>query len=149
MEAPRSGPSPRAAVGVVVLRANEVLLVLRGRAPSKLLWAVPGGAVELGESLREAAEREVREETSVTVRVGNVVHAFDAIERDAAGNVVHHYVVVDLVAEWIAGEPRAGDDALDARWHDVGDLGSLPVSAETLGLVERLRAQRPSPKSES
>jgi ADP-ribose pyrophosphatase len=120
-----------------VLRGEEVLLVLRRNAPAKGLWAVPGGSIALGESFAEAAEREVREETGVEVRAGKVVHAFDVIERDAAGAVVHHYVVVDVVAEWVSGEPRAGDDALDARWHRVADVDGLDVSGETLRLIER------------
>ena len=134
----RSLDAPRAAVGVLVLRGDEVLLVVRRNAPAKGLWAVPGGSIALGESLAEAAEREVREETGVEVRAGKVVHAFDVVERDAAGAVLHHYVVVDVVAEWISGEPRAGDDALDARWHRVADVGGLAISRETLRLIERV-----------
>jgi ADP-ribose pyrophosphatase len=132
----------------VVFRGDEVLLVLRGRAPSRGVWAVPGGSVRLGETLREAAEREVLEETGVVVRARDVVHAFDVIERDTDGALRHHYIVVDVTADWIAGEPRAGDDALDARWHDVARLAALEVSAETLRLVERLRSQGVSSKSD-
>jgi ADP-ribose pyrophosphatase len=140
MAASKSLSAPRAAVGVLVVRGSEVLLVLRANAPAKGSWAVPGGSIALGESLQEAAEREVREETGVEVRGAEVVHAFDVIERDAAGAVLHHYVVVDVRAEWVAGEPRAGDDALDARWQPIGDLRSLPISGETLRLIERLRS---------
>jgi ADP-ribose pyrophosphatase len=138
MAARESIAAPRAAIGVLVVRGDDVLLVLRANAPSKGLWAVPGGSIALGESLQEAAEREVREETGVEVRAGEVVHAFDVVERDAAGGVVHHYVVVDVRAQWIAGEPRAGDDALDARWHRIADVHELPISAETLALIERV-----------
>ena len=138
MAARESLTAPRAAVGVLVLRGDEVLLVLRANAPSKGLWAVPGGSIALGESLQQAAEREVREETGVEVRAGEVVHAFDVVERDTAGRVIHHYVVVDVLAQWIAGEPRAGDDALDARWHRMADIRELPISGETLALIERV-----------
>jgi len=130
---------PIPAVGVVVFHDDRVLLVRRGRAPSRGLWAVPGGAVELGETLREAAEREVREETGVIVKARDFVHAFDAITRRADGEVEHHYVVVDLLADYVGGEPTAGDDALEAAWIRVDEVDALPVSEETARLVRRLR----------
>jgi len=135
---------PRVAVGSVVLRGDEVLLVKRGRAPSLGLWAVPGGSVNLGESLEHAAEREVREETGVETRARKVVHAFDVIERDADGKLLHHYVIVDVLADWVAGEPRAADDAADARWCRIADLETLPISTETLRLVRRLAGRERS-----
>jgi ADP-ribose pyrophosphatase len=138
--------SPRAAVGVVVLRqgesgATEVLLVKRDKAPSKGMWAVPGGAVELGETLEQAAEREVYEETGVDVRAGHVVHAFDAIERDVARRIAYHYVIVDVVAQYVAGVAAPGDDASAVAWFPVDALDSMPdgeISAETRRLVSRL-----------
>ena len=129
---------PRAAVGVVVVRGDEVLLVRRKRGPSEGLWAVPGGSVELGETLATAAEREVLEETGIVVRAGRPVHAFDAIERDDEGRVRFHYLVVDVAAEWISGEPRAGDDASAAQWFRLADLPCAGVSDETRRLVGRL-----------
>jgi len=131
--------APRVAVGAVVFRGDEVLLVKRGRAPSRGLWAIPGGSVELGETLREAAEREVREETGIEIRTQSIVHTFDVIERDDAGHVLYHYVIVDFLADWIAGEPVAADDALDARWCRIADLDALAISSETLRLVRRLK----------
>jgi ADP-ribose pyrophosphatase len=133
---------PVAAVGVVVFRDDRVLLVRRGRAPSAGLWAVPGGAVEEGETLAEAAEREVREETGVIVTARDPVHAFDVISRRATGEVEHHYVVVDVLADYVGGEPVAGDDAADAAWVNVEEIGALAVSEETARLVRRLHAER-------
>jgi len=130
---------PVAAVGVVVFHEDCVLLVRRGRAPSRGLWAVPGGAVETGETLAEAAEREVREETGVVVKACGPVHAFDAIVRHADGAVEHHYVVVDLIADYVAGEPSAGDDAVEAAWVKLDEIAGLAVSDETLRLVRKLR----------
>ena len=130
------------AVGAVVFRDDRVLLVRRGRAPSRGLWAVPGGAVEAGETLAAAAEREVREETGVIVRAGRPVHAFDVISRGAGGEIEHHYVVVDLIADYVAGEPNAADDAVDAAWVRIEELGALAVSDETARLVRRLHAER-------
>jgi ADP-ribose pyrophosphatase len=130
---------PIPAVGVVVFHDDRVLLVRRGRAPSLGLWAVPGGAVEAGETLAEAAEREVREETGVIVSAREPVHAFDAISRRADGRIEHHYVVVDLLADYVGGEPRAGDDAVEAAWVRVDEIDSRAVSEETARLVRRLR----------
>ena len=91
--------APRVAVGAVVFHQNKVLLVLRGQAPSKGMWAIPGGGIELGESLQMAAEREVLEETGLHIKAGEVVFTFDTVERDDAGRVKFHYVIVDLLGE--------------------------------------------------
>ncbi len=130
--------SPRPAVGAVVVRDRRILLVKRAKAPAAGLWAVPGGTVELGESLAQAAEREVLEETGVVVRAGPVVHAFDVIERDPAGAVRFHYVVVDLLAEHVGGEPRAASDVSAAEWVPLDGLDRLDVSPQTLRLIEKL-----------
>jgi ADP-ribose pyrophosphatase len=123
--------TPQVAVGAVVLRGNEVLLVLRSHPPGKGLWAIPGGAVELGETLQEAAEREVKEETGITIRAKSPCYTFDVIERDRQNGILFHYVIVDLSADYIHGEPRAGDDASEARWIPLDHLDTLPVSAHT------------------
>jgi len=138
----QSSKRPTAAVGVVVFRDDRVLLVRRGQAPSCGLWAVPGGAVEAGETLAAAAEREVREETGVIVKAREPVHAFDVISRGTGGEVEHHYVVVDLFADYVGGEPVAGDDAAEAAWVDVEEIGVLAVSEETARLVRRLHGTR-------
>ena len=136
---PRARPTaPVPAVGAIVVRDGAVLLVRRGRAPSRGVWAVPGGRVELGETLAEAAEREVREETGVRVRAGEPVWSFDSVVRDAEGRVAFHYVIVDLLADYVAGEPRAGDDALAARWARPQDFPGMTVSPPTLQLLERI-----------
>jgi ADP-ribose pyrophosphatase len=98
--------------------------------------------VEEGETLTEAAEREVREETGVIVKALHPVHAFDVITRRADGEVEHHYVVVDLCAEYVGGEPMAGDDAAEAAWVPVEEIGGLAVSEETARLVRRLLDER-------
>ncbi len=130
--------SPVVAVGAVVLRDGCVLLIRRKEEPLAGWWAVPGGAVRLGETLFAAAEREVLEETGVQVRADAVVHAFDAIRRDANGRIVYHYVVVDVAATWLRGEPVAADDAAEALWQPLDALDALRVSEQTRRLVERL-----------
>ena len=130
--------TPRAAVGAVVLRGERVLLVQRRDPPNAGQWAIPGGSVRLGETLQAAAEREVLEETGVTIRAGRSVFAFDAIERDPSGAVRYHYVIVDLLAEYVTGEPRARDDALDAAWLSTEDLQRVPVNETTRELLRGL-----------
>ena len=130
--------APVPAVGALVVHDGAVLLVRRGRAPSRGVWAVPGGRVELGETLAEATEREVREETGVRVRAGEPVWSFDSVIRDDDGRIAFHYVIVDLLAEYLEGEPRARDDAAEARWVRPEELSGLLVSKPTLELLERI-----------
>jgi 8-oxo-dGTP diphosphatase len=130
--------APQVAVGAIVVRDGRVLLVRRGHPPSEGLWAIPGGSVELGETLQEAAEREIMEETGLTIRAGEPVHTFDVILRDAAGRVQFHYVIVDLLADYVRGEVHSGDDARDARWVTSGELEKLAVNQTTLELLKKL-----------
>ena len=135
---------PRVAVGAIVFKDGRVLLVKRGQPPSQDQWAIPGGRVELGETLQAAAEREISEETGLTIRAGDPAYTFDAIERDAAGRVRFHYVIVDLLADYLAGEPRPGDDAREARWLAPQDLIGLPVSPSTLDVLKKVLRFGPS-----
>ena len=127
---------PRVAVGAVVFNKKRVLLVRRGQPPSEGLWAIPGGSVEIGETLQAAAEREILEETGITIRAGEPVYTFDAIERDGTGKIRFHYVIIDLGADYISGDPAAGDDALEARWVAAQEINDLRVSAPTLKLLK-------------
>jgi 8-oxo-dGTP diphosphatase len=123
--------SPQTAVGAIVIRDSMVLLVRRRHGPGEGLWAIPGGRVELGETLQQAAEREVMEETGVTIRAGDPMYAFDLIERDDAGRVRFHYVIVDLMADYVSGEPQPSDDACEARWVAPEEMDTLPASETT------------------
>ncbi len=126
---------PRPAVGAIVFKDERILLVRRGRPPAQGQWAIPGGNVRLGESLRSAAEREILEETGITIKAAEPVYTFDAIVRDDRGRIQFHYVIVDLAAEYVDGEVRPGDDAADVRWVAADDLASLDVSPPTLKLL--------------
>jgi ADP-ribose pyrophosphatase len=123
---------PRVGVGAITIKNGKVLLVKRGMEPGKGLWAIPGGMLKLGETLQKCAAREILEETGITVKVGECVYVFDFIEQDSEGKIKIHYVIVDFAAEYIAGEPRGADDALEARWLSAEDLLELPVSRNTL-----------------
>ena len=129
--------APRVAVGAVVFHGHRVLLIRRGQAPSDGQWALPGGSVELGETLPQAAEREVREETGITIAAGETIHVFDLIERDETGQVRFHYVIVDLAARYLGGKLQAGDDAAEARWVSADEIKQLPVSPATRQLLAR------------
>jgi len=130
--------SPRVGVGAVVIRSNRVLMVKRGIGPGEGLWAIPGGTMKLGETLKETAEREILEETEIVIKAGDPIHAFDFIERDDEGHILYHYVIIDLIAEYIRGEPRAADDALEARWCTWDEIEKMPVSENTLALLRKL-----------
>lgn len=136
--------APRVAVGAVLVRDGSVLLVKRAGPPSQGMWAIPGGRVELGETLQHAAERELREETGIIARAGNPIYTFDVIQHDDAGRVRFHYIIVDIWMEYIAGEVRAGDDAAEARWITPQDLTTLPVHPATRALLEQVMVSPPT-----
>ena len=127
---------PRVAVGAVVFKQNRILLAQRGQPPSLDNWAIPGGKVRLGESLQNAAEREIREETGLVVRAGDPVYTFDHVDRDDDGRIRYHYVIVDLMAEYVSGDIQPGDDVLDAGWISEDELVRLKVSPRTLRLLQ-------------
>lgn len=129
---------PRVGVGAIVIKDNKVLLVKRGIPPSKGLWAIPGGHIELGETLQKTAEREILEETGIVIKARKPVYTFDLIERDDLGKIRFHYIVVDLMAEYISGEPLGADDALEARWLSWEEIEALPVSQNTVKLLKTI-----------
>jgi len=122
---------PRTAVGAIVFRDDKVLLVRRANPPGQGLWAIPGGRVELGETLKEAARREVREETGVIINPKEPVYVFEVIERDDEGGIRFHYVIIDLLAEYLSGVVNPGTDASEARWISSEELKELPVTKTT------------------
>lgn len=128
---------PQVAVGAIVFEKERVLLVRRGQPPAKGLWAIPGGKIELGETLQEAAEREIREETGINIRAGAPVFTFDLVDRDDIGRIRFHYVIVDLIADYIDGELQSGDDALEARWVSPGEMNKMNISTVTLKVLKQ------------
>jgi ADP-ribose pyrophosphatase len=123
--------SPQVAVGAIVVRENKVLLVKRSQPPGQGLWAIPGGRVELGETLQQAAEREIMEETGLKIRAGDPQYTFEVIEPDDVGRIRFHYVIVDLMAAYLGGEINPSDDVSEARWVTPEEFEGLPVSQIT------------------
>ena len=123
-------------MGAVVFHDGAVLLVQRRNPPCADEWAIPGGKVRLGETLQQAAEREILEETGIHIKAGEPIYAFDLIENDAAGEVRWHYAIIDLQAEYIRGEIRAGDDATAAAWFKPEELAEATVNPTTLKLLQ-------------
>ena len=126
---------PRVAVGAVVFREDRVLLVLRGKPPAEKQWSIPGGCVELGETLQEAAEREITEEAGIIIQAKNPIYTFDVIEHDENDDIRFHYVIVDLAADYVSGELSAGDDAVAVSWVSLKDLNNRNVSDATRKLL--------------
>jgi 8-oxo-dGTP diphosphatase len=135
--------APRLAVGGVVIKDDRVLLVCRGKPPAFGEWAIPGGSVELGETLQQAVERELLEETGITVRAGEICHTFEAVKRDDDGRVRFHYLIIDLTAEYLSGEPVPASDVTEAAWLTSGDLAGRSINATTLELLNKLGFMKP------
>ncbi len=132
---------PIAGVGAVVITAEgRVVLVRRARAPLAGHWSLPGGAVEVGETLEQAVVREVREETGLDVDVGPVVEVLDRIFRDDDGRVRHHYVLVDYLCRPRGGDLEAGTDASDVALADPASLDGYALRPETRAVIARALA---------
>jgi ADP-ribose pyrophosphatase len=127
--------APRTGVGAIVIHDHKILLVKRGVEPNKGRWAIPGGMLKLGETMREGAAREILEETGVKVVVGECVYVFDLIEHDDAGKIKFHFVVIDFAALYVSGNPKGADDADEAGWFNAAELNDLPVSQKTLEVL--------------
>ncbi len=128
---------PVAGVGGIVLRGRDVLLVKRAFPPRAGEWSLPGGRLELGESLVDGVRREVREETGIEVEVGPLVEVFDRVHRDADGRVRYHFVIADYLCHPIGGALAAGDDAADARWVPREAVVDLGVNAHAVAVIEK------------
>ena len=134
----RSYPDrPVVSVGAVVIDGNCLVLIKRGHEPLKGMWSLPGGVVEIGETLHDALVRELREETCLEVEVGPVVEVLDRISRGADGGVEYHYVIVDYLCTVTGGSLACASDADDARWVARGDVAMLGVTDRTVAVIER------------
>jgi 8-oxo-dGTP diphosphatase len=128
--------APRAGVSVLCHREGRALLVKRGKPPYEGHWSLPGGLVELGETLRDAALRELLEETGVTADLDAPVETFDSIQRDETGRVLTHFILTVFAGAYAGGTPLAGDDAAALDWLRPDELEERPT---TPGTAERIR----------
>ncbi len=129
---------PIVGVGAIVRDAGRVLLVRRNKEPARGLWTFPGGAVELGEPVELAVRREVLEETGLEIEVEQVFVVVDRIDRDAAGRVRYHYIIVDYLARPLGGSLLAGDDADGAMWASLADLDRLEMTEPARDIARTL-----------
>ncbi|MGY8992313.1 MAG: NUDIX hydrolase [Rhodospirillales bacterium] len=129
-------PRPIVAVGVVIWQQDKVLLVRRNKPPRNGAWSIPGGAQKVGETVFEAAKREVMEETSLTIQILGLIDVVDSIRRDNDDRVQYHYTLVDVVAEWLSGTPDAQTDVSDAAWFDAASVPALGMWSETNRIIE-------------
>ncbi len=125
---------PRPAIGAIIIRGNDILLIRRGAEPGRGRWSVPGGSVELGETLHEAVIRETFEETGLTVEVGKLAGVYELIIRDDEG-ISFHYVLIDFFAASRSGEPVAASDASECRWVPLDGLGEYDVTESLLACL--------------
>ncbi|HZT75758.1 MAG TPA: NUDIX hydrolase [Vicinamibacterales bacterium] len=132
---------PIVGVGAVVVDGDRVLLVRRGHEPLKGQWSIPGGAVELGETLETACAREVREETGLDVEVGPMIDVFDRIRVDADGRTRYHYVLVDFVCRPMGGTLACASDAIDAVWVSPAELRAYALQAATIDVIQKALAR--------
>jgi 8-oxo-dGTP diphosphatase len=137
---------PVAAVGVVVRMGDRVLLVQRGKEPGKGRWSIPGGAVEAGETLREAGRREVAEECGIDVQVGGLAGVFETIIPGDDGRTRYHYIMIDFFADYLSGDLQPASDVMDVRWSSRADLDTLDITEKARDLLARvLDQQEPTP----
>jgi 8-oxo-dGTP diphosphatase len=120
---------PIVGVGVIIEKEGEYLLIRRAADPDKGKWSVPGGLVEIGERVKDAAVREALEETRLHVEIVERLGVVDKIVRDEEGKVKYHFIIVQFLAKILGGEVRAMDDALEARWVRLSELPSYEITA--------------------
>jgi ADP-ribose pyrophosphatase YjhB (NUDIX family) len=128
---------PILAASVAVIRDGRILLAARGKPPSEGLYSLPGGMVETGETLSEAALRELREEVGVEAKLIGLIAPVEFIERDEKGDIKHHVVIAAHAARWVSGEPQTGPEAKDIRWVTERDIVDLPMTEGLSGILER------------
>ncbi len=127
--------APLVGVGVIIVEDGRVLLVKRGHAPLAGEWSIPGGVLEVGETLREAAIREALEETCLAVETADLLGVYDRVLRDHDGRTLYHYVLIDFLCRRVAGEARASGDADEVSWFTSEEIGKLKLAEDTAEVI--------------
>lgn len=133
---------PWPAIGVVVWRGEELLIIRRGKPPGQGQWGIIGGAQEVGETFFECARREAFEEAGIIIEPFEIITAIDGITRDATGKVQYHYSIVEVNARWISGEARPASDITGVKWVTLPQLRAMNVWSEMLRVTELAYKQR-------
>jgi 8-oxo-dGTP diphosphatase len=135
---PREYPErPIVGVGGVVIADGRALLIKRGHPPLQGEWSIPGGTLEVGETLVEGVERELVEETGVRARVVDLIEVFERVFRDEAGKAKYHFVILDYLCESVDGEARAGSDVTDVAWASESDLERFSLTPTATRVIRR------------
>jgi 8-oxo-dGTP diphosphatase len=128
---------PLVGVGSIIIENDRVVLVKRAHPPIQGQWSIPGGVLEVGEMVREAAIREAREETGLIVEPGELLGVFDRVLRDAEKRVQYHYVLIDFLCRRTGGELVAASDAAEVRWFTREELPALKLAEDTLEVIHK------------
>src|SRR6267154_4392892 len=128
---------PLVGVGAIIIEDERVVLVKRAHPPLQAQWSIPGGVLEVGELVREAAVREAREETGLTVEPGELLGVYDRVLRNAQQRVQYHYVLIDFLCRRVAGDLAASSDAAEVRWFGQQELAALNLAEDTLDVIQK------------
>jgi 8-oxo-dGTP diphosphatase len=126
---------PLVGVGAIIIEDARVVLVRRAHPPLQAEWSIPGGVLEVGELVRDAAVREAREETGLTVEPGELLGVFDRVLRDPGQRVQYHYVLIDFLCRRVAGDLAAASDAAEVGWFRQQELPALKLAKDTMEVI--------------
>src|SRR5271156_1144091 len=129
--------TPLVGIGAIIIENARVVLVKRAHPPLQAEWSIPGGVLEVGELVRDAAVREAREETGLTVEPGELLGVYDRVLRNADERVQYHYVLIDFLCRRVAGDLTAASDAAEVRWFTREELPALNLAEDTLDVVRK------------
>jgi 8-oxo-dGTP diphosphatase len=128
---------PLVGIGAIIVADDRVLLVKRAHPPIEGQWSIPGGVLEVGELLRDAAVREAREETGLIVETGELLGVYDRVLRGLENRVQYHYVLIDFLCRPVGGELRAASDAAEVRWFTRAELPALNLAEDTQDVIRK------------
>jgi 8-oxo-dGTP diphosphatase len=128
---------PLVGVGAIIIEDARVVLVKRRHPPLQDEWSIPGGVLEVGELVREAAIREAHEETGLTVEPGELLGVYDRVLRNPEKRVQYHYVLIDFLCRWVAGDLAAASDAAEVHWFRREELPALKLAEDTLDVIQK------------